>query len=101
MLLGKVIQSNLVEMPSIRQLHLMAPIKKVQTEVICQFALMPSAPSSLMAMLHGPLSFWCNSVQSLVSVIPEVTQKMQASPLSCPGRLSPGILHQLPFIQEG
>ena len=67
MLLGKVIQSNLVEMLSVRQLHLMAPIMKFQTEVICQFPLMPSALSSLVTMLHGPLSLGCNSAQSLVS----------------------------------
>lgn len=72
---GKLIQSNLVEMLSVKQLHLTVPVMKLQREEICHSPLMPSALSSLSSdHAPWPTPHMVQGAQSLVPDIPKVTQ---------------------------
>ena len=79
---GKLIESNLVEMLSVKQLHLKAPMMKLQTGEICHF---PSchqhSPQCPVTMVPGPLPIWHN-----------VHRAWTLTPTSIhPGRLAVGL----------
>ena len=71
---GKLIQSNLVEMLSVKQLHPKAPMMQLQAEEICHF---PSCHQHcthcLVTTVHGLFPIRQN-VQRVVPHIPEVRQ---------------------------